>query len=52
MRNSGDLVINRLQKASKGKTIGIISHVDILKNEIPKQIKIVKKGKKSEIVID
>ena len=47
-----DLVINRLQKASKGKTIGIISHVDILKSEIPKQIKIVKKGKKSEIVID
>ncbi len=33
-----------LKKASVGKTIGIISHVDVLKEEIQKGIKVRKKG--------
>ena len=44
-----DLVLNRLQKVSSKKTIGIISHIYILKEEIPKQIKVLKRGKKSFI---
>ncbi len=44
--------IDILKKASVGKTIGIISHVDMLKEEISKGIKVVKKenGKSTLLV--
>ncbi|WP_457564177.1 AAA family ATPase [Caminibacter sp.] len=44
--------IEILKKASVGRTIGIISHVDALKEEISKGIKVIKKeGGKSKIEI-
>ncbi|WP_457563892.1 AAA family ATPase [Caminibacter pacificus] len=44
--------LNILKEASRGKSVGIISHVDSLKEEITKQIKVIKKPNgRSEIVI-
>lgn len=50
-----DAVMNMLEKLHNlgGKKVGIISHVDVLKERIPAQIRVVKKGNngKSEITI-
>jgi exonuclease SbcC len=44
--------LNILKEASGGKMIGIISHVASLKEEIPKQIQVIKKSAKSELKIN
>ncbi|NPA50701.1 MAG: lantibiotic ABC transporter, partial [Epsilonproteobacteria bacterium] len=41
--NSLNLALNILKEASNNKSVGIISHIDALKEEIPYQIRVIKK---------